>query len=175
MSFRDMSTPLRSLPAAIIAGVFLILAGAFSIVSVNVLGKSVSFGFLPLIVLVLWPRRASEMASIVMIFLAGLFTDWAVGGVIGQSTLIFTIVWMIFRPEMREDPYALFSLLIVWVLIGLLASALIIAAGWFVYRVKPDLVALILQFSLATIMLPCVLLLRRWVTRFYGNGDEWGR
>lgn len=175
MSFRDVKTPTRSLPAALIAGVFLILAGAFSIVSINVLGKSASLGFLPLIVLVLWPRRANEMASIILIFLAGLFTDWAVGGVVGQSTLIFTIVWIFFRPEMREEPYAFLSLFIIWVLISLLAAALISAAGWFVYRVTPDIMALILQFSVATVMLPCFLLLRRWIAQLYGNGDEWGR
>jgi len=175
MNFRHSSIVTRSIPAAMLAGLCLLLAGALSIVSVNIFGQIANFAFLPLIIILLWPRRASEIGSLIVIFIAGLFADWAIGGIIGQSSLIFTIVWMIFRPEMREDPYGFLRLIFIWCLVCILASALISLAGWFVYRVSPDIMAFCLQFFIATLILPFIFVLRRWTALRFAGGDEWGQ
>mgnify|MGYP001115335226 CR=1 FL=1 len=175
MTFRDTQAPIRSIWAAIGAGLALLLAGALSIISVNLFGQNASFAFLPLIVIAIWPRRASEIASVIAVFAAGIFTDWATGGVVGQWALVFILAWMVFRPELRDQPYAFFQTLIIWVMICGLAIVLLSASGWFIYKVAPDYLALGRQVLLATAVLPFILLLRRWLAYFTGDADEWGR
>lgn len=175
MTFRESAVPIRSVWPAIFAGFALFLAGALSILSVRVLGLTAGFGFLPLTILAIWPRRASELASVILVFLAGIFTDWATGGVVGQWALTFTLVWMLFRPELREQPYAAVKLMLVWGLICGFAVLLLSISGWVVYRILPDPTSFALQILMATLLLPLVLLLRRWLAHLFGDADEWRR
>ncbi len=173
MSFRDVSVPNRSVPIAVIAGLCLAMAGALSVLSISVFSQTFGFGFLPLIVLLIWPRRANEIASLITIFIAGIFTDWGTAGAIGQSSLLYTCIWMLFRPEIRIDPYVFRRLIIVWVLIGVFSILLLSSSGLFIYRVLPDFRSFLTQFILATVLLPIVLSIRYWIFIRFVSRDEW--
>ena len=173
MTFRDVAAPIRSIPIAVFAGFILFVMGALSILSINIFGYELGFGFVPLLVLLIWPRRANEIVSLILVFLAGIFTDWGTAGAIGQSSLVYIVTWALFRPELRVEPYAIRSLIIIWGLIGLLVSALILGTGLFIYRVVPDVQSLFLQFILASLIIPIFLLLRFWIVSRFINRDEW--
>jgi len=175
MTFRDVSAPIRSIWPAVFASLGLLLAGALSVISVSLFGQVASFAFLPLIVLAIWPRRANELASIAFIFLAGLFTDWASGGVPGQWVLVYTLVWMLFRPEMRDQPYAILRFIVIWILICGFATIILSLSGWVIYRVLPDFSAFAFQFVAASLPLPIILLLRHWLAHLSGDAESRGR
>jgi len=90
MTYYDMRTPARKLLPAVVAGAALVLAGAFSIGGVHLFGNHFGFGFMPLLILSIWPRFANTLVSVFLVFGAGLFTDWATGGIVGQWALIFS-------------------------------------------------------------------------------------
>ena len=90
-----------------------------------------------------------------------------------RSSLVYIVTWALFRPELRVEPYAIRSLIIIWGLIGLLVSALILGTGLFIYRVVPDVQSLFLQFILASLIIPIFLILRFWIVSRFINRDEW--
>jgi len=83
MTFLDVQTPQRKTFPALSAGISLFLASAFSIAGMNLFGVWMSFGFFPLLVLSMWPRQANTLISLTLVFLLGLFTDWASGAILG--------------------------------------------------------------------------------------------
>ena len=174
MTYYEMQAPVRKKTPAILAGIALLVAGAFSIGGVNVLGAYTGFEFIPLIVLAIWPRDANAMLSLVLVFLAGLFTDWATGGLLGQWALVFTVIWGVLRPELRSSPYAPVSFSLAWLAICALALVLISVSGWFVYGVLPDFLSLGYQMIFATVMLPFILVLRSFVAKRFGEREDWG-
>ena len=175
MTFRDVSVSNRSIPIALLAGLCLAVAGALSILSIRGFGQTFSFGFIPLLVLLIWPTRSNEIASLAIIFIAGVFTDWGTAGAIGQSSLIYICIWMLFRPEIRVDPYVFRRLFIVWVLIGIFSVILLSVTGVFIYRIAPDFKSFLTQFILATVFLPIVLGLRYWINARFFSREDWRR
>jgi len=174
MSYYNLATPIRKIGPAISAGIALFFSGALSISGLNLFGSYIAFAFVPLTVLIIWPRRAHALLSIAIIFLAGIFTDWATGGLFGQWALTFIVVWALLRPELRSSPYAVLSLLFVWFIACALAALVVSVSGWFVYNTVPDLRSLGRQAVLATFILPLVLLLRFGVATLLGDNDDWG-
>lgn len=175
MTFRDAQAPIRSVKAAIFAALALFFGGALSIISVNIAGQSISFAFIPLLVIAIWPRRASQIISVIFIFAAGLFTDWASGGVTGQWALVFLLVWMLLRPELRDNAYSISQFMLAWLAICGFAFGLLSVTGWFAYRVLPDYMAFSRQILLVTALLPPIFGLRHWLARFSRSDEDWRR
>jgi len=111
VTYYEMQAPIRKKTPAIVAAIALFLVGAISIGGFHAFGSRYGFGFLPILVLAIWPRYASPLLSIALVFCAGFFVDWATGGILGQWALIFVVIWGVLRPEMRSAPYAVFSIL----------------------------------------------------------------
>lgn len=174
MSFMDAQAPTRTVRSAIIAGFALFLAAATSIAGINLFGVRIGFGFVPLAVLAIWPRHANTLTSLVIVFLAGLFMDWASGGIDGQWALVFVLVWGFLRPQLRSAPFAPISLLLIWLATCGLALVVLSLSGYFVFRIFPDFAALGRQMIFATCLLPVFLLLRSGLAARLNDRDEWG-
>ena len=174
MTFLGLQTPTKKMSPALIAGAALFLTAAMTISGLNIFGARFGFEFFPLLVLVIWPRRAHTLMSLTLVWFAGFFTDWATGDITGQWALIFILVWGFLRPEMREAPFAPVSLFCVWVLTCLVTMAILSIAGYFIYGILPDFTPLGRQMSLATLLLPIILLLRKAIVVRLKDYDEWG-
>jgi len=174
VTYYEMHAPIRKKTPAIVAGLALFLAGAIAIGGVNLFGSRVGFGFIPLLVITIWPRNANSLLSLALIFAAGLFTDWATNQILGQWALVLTVTWGVLRPELRSAPYAPVGLFFVWLATCGLALILLSISGWFVRGILPDFTTLGRQMILATVLLPIILLLRKVVARRFGEREEWG-
>lgn len=175
MTYYDMQGPVQKTLPAIVAGIALFLAGAISIGGVHALGHYMGFGLVPLIVIAIWPRHANEIVSLVFVFLAGLFTDWATGGVLGQWALVFCAAWGVCRPSLRSSAFAPVGFVLIWLAMCAMAVLLISLSGWFVFGVFPDFAAMGRQVVLASLCLPLALVIRHWVGSRIGENDAWGR
>lgn len=175
MTYFEMRAPVRKVLPALIAGVALILSGALSIGGVNMFGAYFGFSFVPLLVLTIWPRHANTGVSLIFVFLAGLFTDWGTGGIIGQWALVFLVIWGLLRPELRGLPFSPIGLLTAWIAICGLSFILLSVSGWFVFGVMPDFAALGRQAVSATLLLPVALLMRYIFAKRIGENEAWGR
>ena len=174
MTFLNMNSPVKRIGPAFIAGAALFLVATVSFAGLHLFGHRFGFGFLPLLVLVIWPKRANTLVSFAIVFLAGLFTDWATGDIRGQWTLIFILVWGYFRPEMRNASSTPVGLFLIWLLVCVVAVVGLSLVGYFVYGVRPNLAPMGRQMILATFMLPLLMLLRRAVQVRLNESDRWG-
>lgn len=173
MTYYEMQAPIRKRMPAVFAGLALFLAGAVSIAAINIGGLRIGFGFLPLVVLAIWPRNANCLLSLAFVFAAGIFTDWATNGIVGQWALVFSIIWGVLRPELRSSPYAPVGFILVWLATCGLALVLLSLSGWFVYSALPDFASLGRKMIFATVMLPIVLFLRFVIVKRFGEREEW--
>lgn len=173
MTYLNVQAPVRKIWPAIIAGLALFMAGALSISGINMFDARLGFGFVPLLVLAIWPRQANTLVSLALVFFAGIFTDWATGGLMGQWSLIFVLVWGLMRPELRNAPFAPLGLGLIWLAICGLALLIISMSGLFVYGIWPDIAALGRQIIIATALLPFVMLLRRGLAMRFNDNEDW--
>lgn len=173
MTYLDVQAPQRRLLPAFIAGFSLVLAGSMSVAGINLFGVRTGFGFVPLLVLAIWPRQANTLISLAFVFSAGLFTDWGTGGIYGQWALTFVLIWGFLRPELRSSPYSPLNLFLVWLATCGLALMVLSLTGYFVLEIYPDFVVLGRQMILATICLPAVMLLRRALAARFSDGEDW--
>ena len=174
MTYLDVRTATQKIWPAIVGALALFIAGAASIAGLNLFGAWIGFGFVPLLVLVIWPKRADRLVSLALIFCAGLFTDWATGGIDGQWALVFVLVWGFLRPELRSSPFALTNLILVWLAACGVAMIVLSLSGYFVVRVLPDFAAIGRQMILATCLLPVFLLLRHGLAMRVNDSEDWG-
>ncbi len=173
MTYMDVQAPTRKILPAIIAGLALFIAAGFSIAGLNLFDVRIGFGFLPLVILAIWPRYAHTLVSLILVFFAGIFMDWASGGIDGQWALVFVLVWGFLRPELRGSPFSPISLILIWLATCGLALVVLSLSGYFVFRIWPDLAALGRQMIFATCLLPVFLLLRRVVAKLVTDSDDW--
>lgn len=174
MTYMNIQGSSRKVWPAVIAGVSLFIAGALSIAGLNLFGVRVGFGFIPLIVLAIWPRRADPLVSICIVFAAGLFTDWATGGIRGQWTLVFVLVWGFLRPEIRDDPFAPVHLLLIWLATCGLALLVLSITGFFVFGIMSDVASMGRQMIFATVLMPFLMLLRHGLAVRFNEHEDWG-
>lgn len=172
--YYEMQGPNRRTAPAVVAGLLLFLFGALSIGGISVFNLHFGFDFIPLLIIALWPRRARTFLSVILVFLAGLFTDWGTGGVIGQWALIFTVSWALLRPELSGTPYSPTRLIFAWLAICVLAVVLISVSGRFVFDVFPDLASLGRQIILVTLLFPIAAFWRHWIADRLGENETWG-
>ena len=138
-------------------GVLLMLVlTAFSVLSINIFGRTVSFLFVPLIAVYLWPRVETPIASIVFILVFGLLLDLLSAGPLGLWALIFLSVFTLFGSHRRLKPHKFMSAFRLW--IGALGFALASAflLGWFAMSRQPDIWPLVYQAVAAIFLFPFV-------------------
>lgn len=174
MTYLDVQTQTRKVWPALVASLAVFLAGALSIGGVNLFGVHFGFGFIPFLIIAIWPRRAHRVISIAIVFFAGLFMDWATGGVVGQCALIFVLIWGFLRPELRASPFEPINLFLIWLAICGLALVVIFISGYFVFGILPDFAPLGRQMVLATVFLPLLMLLRYGLAVRFSDNEDWG-
>lgn len=140
----------------------LLLLTTLSVLSMDILGRKVSFIFLPLMGVFLWPRIERPIASIIFILLFGLLLDLVSAGPLGLWSLVFLTVFAIVAPDRRVAPQTFISAFRLWFVVLLLALAATYCLGWFAIGSRPDLWALFYQAVAAIVLFPFVYGLRHF-------------
>ena len=134
----------------------LLILTTLSVLSVNILGRKVSFVFLPLIAVFLWPRVDTPVVSIIFILLFGLLLDVLSAGPLGLWSLIFLSVLALFRPHKRLRDHNFWSAFLTWLAVLALAVVAVYLLGWFAMGRRPETWALFYQAVAAVVLFPIV-------------------
>lgn len=140
--------------------------------NLNILGHSVALHLVPLIGICLWPRQAHPVISIIAIFILGLLLDLLTTEALGGRTLIYLVVFTVFRPDQRIKEHIFGTALAQWVGTVLLVLLLIYIFGWMSRGTRPDIALLVRQALLATAFFPAVYLIRRAIRYFLVDPDD---
>lgn len=140
--------------------------------NVNIFGHSIALHLVPLIGICLWPRLAHPIISIIAIFILGLLLDLLTTEALGGRTLIYLVVFTVFRPDQRLKEHIFGTALAQWIGTVLLALLLIYVFGWISRGTRPDIALLAKQALLATAFFPAVYLIRRVMRYFLVNPDD---
>jgi len=146
----------------------------FSGLSVNIMGRTVSFIVLPLIAIFLWPRLDNPIASIVLILLFGLLLDIISAGPLGLWPLVFLTIFTLFRPHLRLKRHQFGPSFGQW--FGALTLSVVLAffLGWFALEQRPDITALLMNAAAAIIAFPLVYGLRHVGAQLLTDADGRG-
>ncbi len=134
----------------------LLFLTVLSVLNADILGREVSFIFLPLMAVFLWPRIGTPIASIILILLFGLLLDLLSAGPLGLWSLIFLSVFAIFAPHKRLKPLTLKSAFFRWLAVLLFALIAAYFLGWYALRSRPEIWPMIYQGAAAIILFPFV-------------------
>jgi len=172
MAFVTPATTTRVLPV-LLAFLALVLAGALSLLTINVWQRGVTFYLLPLLVVALWPRGVSGVLSVVSLFIGGLWLDWVTQGASGHWSLIFLIYYAVMRPHQHPPSLSFGAAFLSWGVAVLLGLAALGLTGRGLYGIWPDWAQLVWQAGLATLFLPILWGIRVVVGRLISDPDEW--
>lgn len=150
----------------------LLVLTALSVLSVDVFGRNISFLFLPLIAVFLWPHVETPIYSIVFILLFGLLLDILSAGPLGLWALIFLSVFALFRPHKRLKTLTFTSAYQIWFAVLLFACVTAYLLGWFAISRQPDIWALLYQAAAAAILFPFVYGLRHLASSLFSDPDR---
>ena len=142
-------------------GVLLLLfLTVLSVLSVNILGRNISFIFLPLMAVSLWPRVQTPIISIVFILLFGLLLDMLSAGPLGLWSLVFLSVFAILRPHNRLKPLTFLPAFRMWFAVLIFACVAAYFLGWFAMMSQPDIWPLLYDALAGIILFPIVYCIR---------------
>lgn len=140
--------------------------------NLNILGQSVALSLLPLIGICLWPRYAHPVISIIVIFLFGLLLDFLTNDALGFRTLIYLIIFSVFRPDTRSKQHTFGTAFVQWLGIIILALVAVYFLGWVGRSVRPDLLSLGYQALLTTTLFPVIYFIRHIFRYFLIDPDD---
>ena len=148
--------PIRRNSHLVPTAVALALAGLFSPVHLTLFDQPWSLVWLPFVILSLWPRQAGPVASCILLFLAGLWVDWATLGATGQWPFVFLVTYAVIRPDQAERVRGLTVAFVRLAKALLVGGPVFVLSGWLVYGAWPDWIALGRGIFVAVVMLPLV-------------------
>jgi len=151
---------------------FILLLTAFSVLSVNILGRKISFLFLPLIAVFLWPRIGTPIASIIFILLFGFLLDLLSAGPMGLWSLIFLSVFALIGPHRRIKPQYFISAFRLWLAVVGFAFIAAYLLGWFAMRSRPDIWSLFYQAVAGIALFPVVYAARHLARNLFSDSDR---
>ena len=153
-------------------GVLLLLVlTALSQLSINIFERNVSFIFLPLIAVFLWPRIGNPIASIIVILLFGLLLDILSAGPLGLWSLIFLSIFAFIRPHRRIKPQSFSEAFRYWFLVLGFAVIAAYLLGWFAMNYRPDIWSLLYQAVAAIVLFPVVYGARHFARNLLSDPD----
>ncbi len=140
--------------------------------NLNILGYSIAMHLVPLIGICLWPRRAHPVYSIIAIFILGLLLDLLTTEALGGRTLIYLVVFSIFRPDKRIKEHIFGTALVQWLVSVFLVLLLIYFFGWMSRGTRPEALLLIYQAMLATAFFPLIYFIRYVISYILVDPDD---
>ncbi len=168
------TTPIASRGFAWQGVLLLFVLTVIGMLSMSLFGRVVSFSLLPLISVILWPRGASAVTSIIALLIFGLLLDVLTGGPLGLWALVYLAVFGVFRPHQRLKPLK-FRGAFMQVLGGLLfALALAFVLAWLANSHRPQIVLMLPPLAAALILFPVIYGARSLLKQWFGGADERG-
>ncbi len=150
----------------------LLILTVLSVLSMDILGRKVSFIFLPLTAIFLWPRMENTVASIVSILLFGLLLDILSAGPLGVWSLIFLSVFLIFGQHRRLKPQTFFPAFRLWLVVLVFALVAAYLLGWFAIGRRPDIPSLLYQAAAAIVAFPFIFGLRQFARSLLSDAEK---
>ncbi len=161
MAFVETANITRSRSLSLQGFLFTLALIVMSLVDIRFAGLNLSFMWLPLIGVFLWPRGAETSSSAGLLLIAGLLFDIISDGAIGVWPIIFLVTLLILRPNKRSRNVTFISL---WTGFFIWASALLLAicAVQLVFMKVPfSILDLVTQWLPTLLIFPAVF----WVAR----------
>ena len=123
-----MKARLLSLQGGAFGIVLLLLAN----IDVEIIGYSITFLVLPIIAVLLWPRKASMGTSLFLIFLLGLLVDLSSNGPTGLWAFVYLIVFTAFRPDLEQkEPQMRNVWMRYFIVLSVVAVSFLMMIAWF--------------------------------------------
>ena len=135
-------------------------------------GRTLSFLMVPTLAVILWPKGANALLSLVGIFGLGLFQDYLSYGPTGLWALTWLAVFLIYRPDARDKPETLWGhwALAFFILLG--AALLQFCLAKFVLARSIDASALLFSVFAAVSLFPPFYWIRDYLSRAFGDGEN---
>jgi len=167
----DAVTPGKARSHALQAGIGLLLLALLSTVNFNLFGLSISFLFVPLVLVYLWPKSADDLITYLALFICGLFLDLLTGGYPGMWPLIFILGLVFLRPNLMNREAVFF---VSW--IGYIFWALVLALVFllldFWAKGNIEMKTLTLQLLVSVLVFPAIYMARVFVRGIVIDEDE---
>lgn len=166
------ASDMKSRSYAVQGALFTLSLIPLALIDLHIFSTTLSFIFVPLIGIYLWPRGAATSLSYILIFLCGLIMDLASGGPIGIWPLLYLLTFGILRPDARRREISLQPLwlgFISWM--AVLVIFVIILNGLFMPE-KMQLRVLILQACVVCLLFPFIYSVRQFIRNFVVSSED---
>lgn len=149
----------------------LLVVMLLSLITFNIVGTPVTFLFIPLIVIFLWPKNADLLFSYILIFLAGLIFDFVSADTPGAWALVFLIGFAMMRPNQRGQESRLAE---TWVnfSVWMLVLAFIYLVLDFLGVRETDWIPFVYSLTLTVLVFPLLYYARRIVRTLIVSDDD---
>ncbi len=148
------------------------ILSVLGIVSLTTFGFHLSFQWLPLLAIALWPRTAAPFFSVIALLLLGLFQDWLGFGVPGQWAFLYLLVFLVIRPFERIKPLDFGLGVGLWLTTVIVALIVLTLTGRLIYETWPDWGRLISPAIVATMVFPMFWVLRQNLQSWFLRREE---
>lgn len=142
--------------------------------NINVFDRSIALTFIPLIGLVLWPRYVNAVAAIISLLFLGLLLDFLTAEPLAMRSIIYLVIFTIFRPDLRTKMHHFGGAFLRWLMIAIIAFILIFLLGWFAMDSRPDIWPLLQQLLAATLLFPIIYGARHFLRIILSDPDDRG-
>lgn len=174
MAFIDTISAQRSRGLAMSGLLSVLILTILSLTSVNVLSYHISFGFLPLVGVYLWPRLSDPMFSVLGLFVLGVLADLFGETPLGFWAFTYLTHFIVFRPDRRETSAGLLSQWMGFVVAALVASFVMIAVSAVFIRQRVNMFDLLLAWLPIIVVFPLVYWSLRAIGRKSADGSGAG-
>ena len=137
-------------------GVTMFLLTLLATLHVNIFSHSIALTFLPVIGVCLWPRFSNPVVSILLLLLYGLLLDFLTFEPLGMRSLIYLVIFTVFRPDLRLKDFRFKMAFAYWMGAIILSLVLSYFLGWLGRSVQPAWSTLLFQGLLATLFFPLI-------------------
>ena len=144
-----------------------------ALLSIDIGKVHVGFSFLPLIVIYYWSRAASYTASLICVFLFGLFYDMASANTLGMWALAFLILFMVLDGAPRSRS-GLGRAVVEYALIVLFCLIIVLLVGWLSLGKLPQISKLFGNAAASIAVFPIIYWIRSMFVSVSGTSSTLG-
>lgn len=174
MAFTDSISVQRARGLAFQGAGLLLFLIMISQLHVHIASLSVTFAFLPITAVFLWPRLAEPLTTILSLFILGLLMDCVNEGPLGFWPLIFMTYFIIFRPDRREGQQGFIGLWLGFGIVAILLLMLMVGISLALVGYTPNLMALSVNLGVTLAVFPLIFVSVRALGRRSSDGSSAG-